>query len=319
MKRLSDHWKNSEGVKFSASKINKVTLVLFASLLCLAFGCTPSIQNESSTTNPESEKTAVSDTATDAAEEKEDKAETADKKDVESTTDSKKDSATDESDKTGKSGETDEADTATSDKGATETTKDTDVKIAKTGQSETAAKTDTAAKDSNTEAAGASKATTTTTSLDGFTMDAWTTDMDCSLCHSVEHDSFSNDSLPAASHPEKCLSCHGDAEALTTVHTSAKSMARQPSARVKNRIQNETCLGCHGSLESLAELTEDCTVLSDDKGRTVNPHAVPQVEGHDDPINCTSCHGMHKEKDPMSYCTGCHHEGGFECNTCHAV
>ena len=71
MKRLSDHWKNSEGVKFSASKINKVTLVLFASLLCLAFGCTPSIQNESSTTNPESEKTAVSDTATDAAEEKE--------------------------------------------------------------------------------------------------------------------------------------------------------------------------------------------------------------------------------------------------------
>ena len=123
----------------------------------------------------------------------------------------------------------------------------------------------------------------------------------------------------ASIHPDQCTVCHSDTDALTELHVNAKGTARQKSGRLKNAVQNETCLACHGSYEELAKATADSTVLTDEQGRTVNPHDIPQVPGHDDPVACTSCHAVHKEYEPMRYCTGCHHEGGFECNTCHAV
>ena len=123
----------------------------------------------------------------------------------------------------------------------------------------------------------------------------------------------------ASIHPDQCTVCHSDTDALTELHVNAKGTARQKSARLKNAVQNETCLACHGSYEELAKATADSTVLTDEQGRTGNPHDIPQVPGHDDPVACTSCHAVHKEYEPMRYCTGCHHEGGFECNTCHAV
>lgn len=157
------------------------------------------------------------------------------------------------------------------------------------------------------------------TAAGGFDMSSWTPDSDCSTCHSAEQDSFADSTLPAASHSGECTTCHSDVDGLTATHTAATSATRQPSAKFKGEISNDLCFGCHGSYEELAEKTADSQALSDEQGRVVNPHAVPETEGHETPLECTSCHRMHKAYEPMQYCEGCHHEGGFECGTCHEV
>lgn len=135
----------------------------------------------------------------------------------------------------------------------------------------------------------------------------------------AEESGVAQTGMIASVHPDQCTVCHGDTDALTEVHVNAKGTTRQRSARLKNAVNNEACLACHGSYEELAEATADSIALTDERGRSVNPHDIPQVPGHDDPVACTSCHAVHKEYEPIRYCTGCHHEGGFECNTCHAV
>lgn len=123
----------------------------------------------------------------------------------------------------------------------------------------------------------------------------------------------------ASTHSLQCTDCHSDTDALTELHVNSKNTTRNNTARLKNPVENEVCLKCHGSYEELAEATKDSVALTDEDGKTVNPHDIPKVSGHDDPVACTSCHTAHKEYDPMRYCTSCHHENVFECNTCHAV
>lgn len=157
------------------------------------------------------------------------------------------------------------------------------------------------------------------TATTGFDMASWTSDSNCETCHSAEQASLSDETLPASHHSGDCTTCHKDLDDLTATHTAAQSSVRQPSAKFKGEMSNDLCFGCHGSYEELAEKTADSTALSDEQGRVVNPHAVPDVEGHETPLECTSCHQMHKTYEPMQYCEGCHHEGGFECGTCHEV
>jgi hypothetical protein len=54
----------------------------------------------------------------------------------------------------------------------------------------------------------------------------------------------------------------------------------------------------------------------------VNPHDRPSNEDHDaSPLRCANCHKIHQAEAPgetaLRVCSGCHHQGVFECGTCH--
>lgn len=116
-----------------------------------------------------------------------------------------------------------------------------------------------------------------------------------------------------------CATCHDDAK-LPELHEDAAADGKMPKKLKKTAVSEEACLGCHGPHEELAKLTEGCGLLTDDKGTTVNPHALPDVADHD-PIGCTDCHTVHKgktvEETAPAKCLSCHHENVYECGTCH--
>lgn len=116
-----------------------------------------------------------------------------------------------------------------------------------------------------------------------------------------------------------CASCHSDAK-LPDLHENATADSKMPKKLKKTDVSEELCLGCHGSSEELAGLTEGCTLLTDDNGTVVNPHALPDVPDHD-PIECTDCHAVHNgktvEETAPAKCLSCHHENVYECGTCH--
>ena len=72
--------------------------------------------------------------------------------------------------------------------------------------------------------------------------------------------------------------------------------------------------------EALILATADCTVLTDEEGRVVNPHDLPATAEHQ-AIVCVDCHKGHTTKDlaetALATCTICHHENVFACYTCH--
>lgn len=119
-----------------------------------------------------------------------------------------------------------------------------------------------------------------------------------------------------------CITCHNDEKGLAARHKSPDVSKLEKLDRLKKTgIDQEACFACHGSYEELAELTADCTLLTDKDGTTVNPHAAPDLTaGHKD-MDCASCHRMHSTDDPAqnagAYCVSCHHENIYECNTCH--
>lgn len=80
------------------------------------------------------------------------------------------------------------------------------------------------------------------------------------------------------------------------------------------------CLGCH-EREALVEAAAECELLTDEKGITVNPHDVPDNEGHAE-LSCMSCHEVHEpapvEERAPEVCTDCHHAKVYACGTCHA-
>lgn len=95
---------------------------------------------------------------------------------------------------------------------------------------------------------------------------------------------------------------------------------KMPKKLKKSEVSEDLCLGCHTSYEALTALTADCTLLTDENGTVVNPHALPEVADHD-PITCISCHTAHGDKTleetASSKCLSCHHENVYECGTCH--
>lgn len=123
---------------------------------------------------------------------------------------------------------------------------------------------------------------------------------------------------------QACTDCHNDEAGLTAAHSNrfdAKSAASLV-ALTKTKIDPETCYACHGSMEELTAKTADSTVLTDENGKAVNPHDLP--EGHfGTNVDCGSCHKMHGTVDTatsaQNSCMTCHHNNVYECGTCHDV
>lgn len=179
----------------------------------------------------------------------------------------------------------------------------------------------------------------------------WTADSDCASCHPGEQllptaqpqdaaveggrDAVPRQGLPDAQaagtgeldryaqmHAETfgfaCTSCHEPGDALATAHARATSAPASSSLR-KTSVSSDVCTACH-KVEDLVKKTEGCVVLTDSKGRTVNPHDLPDVLDHGS-ISCADCHEVHSdrplERSAVLACTECHHAGVYECYTCH--
>ncbi len=105
-----------------------------------------------------------------------------------------------------------------------------------------------------------------------------------------------------------------EAAAPTATPSENKAQADADSTKGADQEQDEP------GRTALIAATADSTVLTDEKGTTVNPHDLPAVEDHAS-INCIDCHKGHSsdtiEVSAMKACTLCHHENVFECYTCH--
>ena len=142
---------------------------------------------------------------------------------------------------------------------------------------------------------------------------------DCSSCHPKYVQSMKNDTLLACKHAKAgtgdCTSCHAG-ESLKKAHEQASETKAVIRAR---RYPQEFCLKCHGTVEDLAKKTANSKVLTDEKGRTVNPHDLPKTPAHKKAEECANCHRMHKPPmEPKDFCYGCHHKKEFACTSCHS-
>lgn len=176
--------------------------------------------------------------------------------------------------------------------------------------------------------------------------------LSCETCHTDEaalatvHD----EAKPDAKMPTKlkktevgdavCLACHGDdgaawaaagADGEVGVNGSKQadatvgSSAEKTSLAVKVSASNDggsTSDADHANMTRLIEATADSTVLTDSNGTVVNPHDLPAVKDHDG-IECATCHKIHDPepdapKVASKKCLTCHHDGVYECYTCHA-
>lgn len=163
---------------------------------------------------------------------------------------------------------------------------------------------------------------------------AWTDDLDCTACHKKE--AAAAEELKGAGTTESsdaptslvethaaldfaCSTCHYDEETLSALHESPNP--KKKVRRLKHtEVAEELCLSCHDAA-ALAEATQDLGLLVDKEGLEVNPHDLPDVEGHAD-LSCTSCHAAHeasvlRDEAVETCCTNCHHASVFACGTCH--
>lgn len=155
----------------------------------------------------------------------------------------------------------------------------------------------------------------------------WTMESDCAICHTAEAESASDASCPQdVAHEAEgitCNQCHTQEDVLSTAHADVKYGDKTATKATVATVDPATCISCHGDLAEVATLTADSTVLTDDKGTTVNPHERPAGQKHEEnPATCTDCHNNHSKdlpKDAMKYCAQCHHRGVFECGTCHEL
>lgn len=115
-----------------------------------------------------------------------------------------------------------------------------------------------------------------------------------------------------------CTDCHVDSDELAKGHKKLNS-GKEAKRLKKSEVESTVCTSCH-QVDDLADATKDCQLLVDTNDTVVNPHALPQGEGHAG-IQCTDCHQVHNGKSikesATSACLQCHHAGVFECNTCH--
>lgn len=155
---------------------------------------------------------------------------------------------------------------------------------------------------------------------------AWSTEQDCLDCHTKIEKSAEDTACLAGFHGKTlgvaCTDCHDDGAVLGPLHKDAKADAKQPKRLKKTEVTTQACTTCHDE-EKLVEATRDCGYLTDKNGLTVNPHAVPQNDGHAQ-MACVDCHGAHdegglapEEEATLGLCTSCHHREVFECGTCH--
>lgn len=147
---------------------------------------------------------------------------------------------------------------------------------------------------------------------------AWSSTMDCAACHDKQVSSMTDSTRHASVHAklgiDECTSCH-DEKALHQAHANVKQGQNFVKAR---RYPDRFCLQCHEAGQKLVARTAGSKVLTDSKGRVVNPHDIPNTPKHKKLSECYMCHKEHKKApDVMRTCTGCHHKGEFTCGTCH--
>lgn len=155
----------------------------------------------------------------------------------------------------------------------------------------------------------------------------WTIDADCAMCHAEEAASMDDAALLASDHiAYDCSMCHTEADIAPSHEgvTAPPDEEQQRALRKAGRTMgtSEFCLQCHGTLQELAEKTVDVTLVKDANGTVVNPHAIPENAKHEEAgvQECYNCHWLHNPlPSPVSNCNSCHHQGVFECGTCHSV
>lgn len=150
----------------------------------------------------------------------------------------------------------------------------------------------------------------------------WSPTTDCATCHTTEAASQDAILCTASDGGEEspCLVCHIDEAGLSTVHSEVTTEDRVPTRLKKTEVADETCLSCHyETREALIAATADIAPVTDDNGLAINPHN-PGTEGHD-AVSCATCHNSHESSDIPTLandtCRSCHHQGVFECYTCH--
>lgn len=156
--------------------------------------------------------------------------------------------------------------------------------------------------------------------LDTSTM-TWSAESDCASCHDTESLSMTDGACLASTHQVEgatCSTCHADETAMVKAHEDMTT-AKPPKKLKKTEVAKEACLSCH-SEEDIVSATADSTVCTDSRGKTVNPHQLPENEDHD-AVRCGDCHAMHGgdsiEETAQAVCSSCHHQGVYECYTCH--
>ncbi|MCL2757071.1 MAG: cytochrome c3 family protein [Coriobacteriia bacterium] len=152
----------------------------------------------------------------------------------------------------------------------------------------------------------------------------WTAQLDCSVCHKSQGDSMRELTNLAGYHfnleDMSCIDCHDDSSGLKEVHDSVRLTATEVEMLQKTEVGEQLCLSCH-DLGEVAAKTPQGSFLEDILGLIVNPHDVPQTEGHEDVNSCLSCHTGHTSESVFAQakknCFACHHHEVFECGTCH--
>jgi hypothetical protein len=155
---------------------------------------------------------------------------------------------------------------------------------------------------------------------------AWSAASDCTTCHESEVKSGSDSACAYAAHVTEgvaCATCHTDTDGKLTKAHDNYATDKLPTKLKTTKVSQESCLtaGCHAT-DELKTLTANVTVLKDSEGTIVNPHDLPDVEGHQKgAAACSNCHKMHTAADladtAQKACLSCHHEDVYACYTCH--
>lgn len=152
----------------------------------------------------------------------------------------------------------------------------------------------------------------------------WSEESDCASCHTTEVSSGTDSAATFSVHETQadmtCLTCHTNTDdELALVHAEY-STATAPTRLTETSIPDSTCLDCH-VLDELKAATSSSTVLTDYNGLVVNPHEMPDTNDHERNVRCSTCHKMHSarplEETAKNTCLACHHQGVYECGTCH--
>jgi hypothetical protein len=155
----------------------------------------------------------------------------------------------------------------------------------------------------------------------------WNVDSDCTVCHQTAVASFSSENCEALNEnntKESCMTCHDDVSGLEKAHEAVTIADMCDISRLKeSEVPEGICLSCHNQDEIIAA-TADFMELVDDKGTIILPHewkTQHNADGQHDAATCSSCHKMHSgqpiAETAKNYCLTCHHDGVFECGTCH--
>jgi hypothetical protein len=152
----------------------------------------------------------------------------------------------------------------------------------------------------------------------------WSPEINCATCHVDEDGSLAVATTAAGIHKSEdlsCIDCHDNQTGLADVHKGVTAGETTSKVLKKTKVTTETCTasGCHDNAEERVAATSSFAGLTDINGTMINPHDLPQGDGHKS-LNCSTCHKGHEPfvaDDTVKECYSCHHEKVFECQTCH--